>query len=78
MEKMQKIHEAREQACEQLDPALILRRIKYLEDVSSLLLSEHRELALHLAEPMTLKQAKKLRRLINFYDKCLRDQNFDE
>jgi hypothetical protein len=46
--------------------------------VSSLLLSEHRELALHLAGPMTLKQAKKLRKVVNFYDKCLKDKHVDE
>ncbi len=46
--------------------------------MSSLLLSEHRELALHLAGPMTLKQAKKLRKVVNFYDKCLKDKHVDE
>lgn len=42
LDRMAVIHETREEACEQLDPVLILKRIKYLEDVSKVLLNEHR------------------------------------
>jgi len=30
LKKLKEIHEIREEACEQLDPVLILKRIKYL------------------------------------------------
>jgi hypothetical protein len=36
---LKKIHEMREESCEQLDPTLILKRIKYLEDANKTLMS---------------------------------------
>jgi hypothetical protein len=36
--KLKGIHDMREESCEQLDPAIILKRIKYVEDVSKILL----------------------------------------
>lgn len=71
LKKLARIHETRQEACEQLDPTLMLKRIKYLQDVSAVLLSEHRELALHLSGPLTLRQARRMRAIVEYYDKNL-------
>ena len=45
-----------------------MKRIKHLEDVSKVLISEHKELCLYLTEPMTLKQARRMRQTLIYYD----------
>lgn len=65
---LKNIHEMRTESCEQLDPAIILKRIKYVEDVSKILLKEHREMCLYLSEPLTITQAQKMRRTLFYYD----------
>jgi hypothetical protein len=71
LERLGTMHEVREEVCRQLDPTIILKRIKYLEDVSKVLLNEHRELTLYLSEPLTLQQARRMRNALTFYDRAL-------
>ena len=73
LKKLKNIHEIREESCDQLDPSIILRRIKHLEDISKVLLHEHKELCLYLAEPMTLSQAKKMRNTLNYYNDVIEE-----
>ena len=62
------IHEVREESCDQLDPSIVLKRIKHLEDISKILINEHRDMCLHLVEPLSLDQARKMRKTLRFYD----------
>ena len=39
---LKSIHDTRNEACEQLDPTIMLKRIKYLEDANKVLMNEHR------------------------------------
>jgi hypothetical protein len=71
LKRMSEIHDVREEACEQMDPLIILKRIKYLEDVSKILLSEHREMCCHLTGPVSLQQARRMRNTLMFYDKVI-------
>ena len=66
------IHAVREEACQMLDPIVILKRIKYLEEVSKVLLTQHKQLCLHLVEPMTVEQSTKFRKTLMFYDEMVK------
>ena len=39
LKKLKNIHDIRSESCDQLEPSIILRRIKHLEDVSKVLIS---------------------------------------
>ena len=45
---LKNIHEIREESCDQLDPSILIRRIKHLEDMGKVLMSEHNEMSLYL------------------------------
>ena len=68
MKRCKRIHEARDEGCEQINPVLMLKRIKHLEDVCKVLINENRDMCLYLTEPMTFDQAKKMRNNLMYYD----------
>jgi hypothetical protein len=69
--KLKHIHDTRIESTEQLDPTIVLKRIKHLEDISKVLMSEHREMCLYLAEPLSLDQAKKMRSTLLYYNELM-------
>ena len=48
LNNLKNIHEIREESCDQLDPSIMLKRIKHLEDMGKVLMSEHNEMSLYL------------------------------
>jgi hypothetical protein len=73
LSRYKRIHEIREESCEQLDPAIMLRRIKHLEDICKVLIPDSKEMCLYLTEPLTLEQARNLRNKITYYDEAMNE-----
>ena len=67
----QKITEAREEANEQLDVEQLLRRMNHHEDCVSL---SKEEKALFMKNPNTIRQHRKRRKYLQYYDQAVKDE----
>ena len=68
---MEIINAAREEANEQLDARLIIKKLERLERVNQLLISERNLICAQLIAPPTIEKIKKLRKRTQYYDKVI-------
>ena len=73
---MEIINAAREEANEQLDARLIIKKLERLERVNELLINERNLVCAQLIAPPTIEKIKKLRKITQYYDKVIdNDEN---
>ena len=70
-EDCKKIDAAREEANEQIDIRLLLRRIAHLEEVNKGLVSEGEDACIYLTEDQNIEEVKSRRKIIDYYDKIV-------
>ena len=70
---MQEIDHVREEATEQMDIRYVIKRIQNLERVNNLLLKEHQIISASLSKPLTVDEAKRLRKITQYYGKVYVD-----
>ena len=68
---MKLIDEAREETNEQLDVCLVTKKLLHLEKVVRFLTNENEYLILQLMKPLTIKETKKMRKVLQYYDKVM-------
>lgn len=78
---MQRIDDAREEANEQLDIRLIMKKIRYFEWSLNLLLDRTHRMASQIVKPLTISESREQRKLLEYYDKVIKnkltDKNYD-
>ena len=71
LDRLKRIHDIRDESCALLDPVIMLKRIKHLEDICKVLIDDNQEMCLYLTEPMTLEQSAKMRANLTYCDEVL-------
>lgn len=68
---MKLVDEAREEVNEQLDVCLVVKKLLHLEKVVQFLTSEREYVTLQLTKPLTIKETRKMRKVLQYYGKVM-------
>ena len=74
-EDCRKIDTAREEANEQIDVQVLLRRISHLEEINKASMGEGEDLCIYLTEDQKVEEVRNRRKTMNYYDKIVQGKS---